>query len=562
MNPKLFKTARRPLFLMAGLLALFSCDPVQKDVPVDIPELYTAEEERALLAKSASHPDDWMKFRRIQSPFKTKQEIYAGLYREVEAFPEERYKELLPLLLEKSIPDIQSLVASGSLTYEELALFYLKRIYRYELDKDRSLQAIISLNPDVLEQARGLDAGQGSHHPIYGMPVLLKDNIGAEGMATTAGAAAFLENRPGDAFIVQRLREKGALILGKVNLSEWANYLCDCPNGQSAVGGQTLNPYGRFTFDTGGSSSGSGVAIAANYAVAAVGTETSGSILSPSSSNSLVGMKPTVGLLSRGGIVPISSYLDTPGPMTRTVIDNAILLDAMRGYDERDSASVMANWQDNWYLPPAGFSLNGKRLGFFGNRLDQDTLYRQSSELLKQAGAEIVRITPTPAQLNGFLMFLDADMKRSMPEYIQNYARLPDSLGLKDMDDLYDFNMQDSIARIPYGQVRFQGIHEDTTSLEELVATNARLEKESRDYFEQSFSLGLDAVVTVNNSGAGYAAVAKYPALTLPMGYRKDGRPSGLTLVGKQYQEGKLYHLAFAIEEVLKARKPPQGYEN
>lgn len=168
----------------------------------------------------------------------------------------------------------------------------------------------------------------------------MKDNINVDGLATTAGSLVFKNNKTTDAFIIKRIKENGGIILGKTNLSEWANYLClDCPNGYSAIGGQTLNPYGRKIFDTGGSSSGSGVAVATNYSAVAIGTETSGSILSPSSKNSLVGLKPTVGLLSRSGIVPISSTLDTPGPMTKNVIDNAILLSAMSGKDTTDITS-------------------------------------------------------------------------------------------------------------------------------------------------------------------------------------------------------------------------------
>ena len=174
------------------------------------------------------------------------------------------------------------------------------------------------------------------------MPIFLKDNINASGMATTAGAVALQNNITDDAFIVKQLKSKGALILGKANLSEWAYFFCgDCPSGYSAIGGQTLNPYGRRIIDTGGSSSGSGVSVAANFCAAAVGSETSGSILSPASQNSAVGLKPTVGLLSRSGIIPISSTLDTAGPITRNVTDNAIMLDAMFGEDISDPKAFM-----------------------------------------------------------------------------------------------------------------------------------------------------------------------------------------------------------------------------
>lgn len=555
----------RVLGFSSLLVLLFTaCDHLpgtDKAVSYEIPELYAAEEEQALIDSSAVDPRPRMRFKRIQSPHKSKSEIYSVFYNEVAAFPEARYAEMRPWVLGRDIPEIQEYIAEGKFTYEELVLWYLKRIYSYELDKETGLQTILSLNPSVLDEARGLDASQGSHHPIYGMPILLKDNIGAEGMPTTAGAVAFKDNMAGDAFIVQRLKEKGALVLGKVNLSEWANFLCSCPNGQSAMGGQTLNPYGRFKFDTGGSSSGSGTSMAANYAAAAVGTETSGSILSPSSSNSIVGMKPTVGLLSRSGIVPISSTLDTPGPMTRSIIDNAILLDAMRGYDEGDGASVKTSWEGEWYKPDGDYSIKGKRLGFFGPRLERDSLYRASSEALAAEGAVIVEIDPEEAELEGFLSLLNADMKFDMPEYIRLHSKLPDSLELGTMDDLHAFNLRDSTARIPYGQIRFDGVVQDTTSRAELQALGKRLQQQARDYFGQAFALDLDAVVSINNSGAGYAAAAKYPALTIPMGYRNNGQPAGITLIGKQFQEGKLYHLGFEVERILDARSIPQGYE-
>ncbi len=541
---------------------LSGCESRITESRVEVPELYTPEEEQALLDSVADHPSPRMQFRRIQSPFRSKTDIYGALYAEVEAFPEDRYRELVPLVLEKDIPEIQEAVAAGLLTYEELTLFYLKRIYRYELDRETGLQSIISLNERVLDQARTLDKQKGSHHPVYGMPILLKDNVGTNGMPTTAGAVAFLNNRAEDAFITARLKEKGALILGKTNLSEWANFLCDCPNGQSAIGGQTLNPYGRFVHDTGGSSSGSGTATAAGYAVAAVGTETSGSILSPSSSNSLVGMKPTIGLLSRGGIVPISATLDTPGPMTRSLIDNAILLDAMLGYDGSDPASVQVKWEGDWYRPEPGYSLRGKRLGFYREALESDSLYLQSSLALAAAGAEIVELELPPVSMDGFLQLLNADMKEAMPEYISNYGGLPDTLGIRNMKDLHAYNLQDSTARIPYGQVRFDGVIADSTSQEALTALRQRLEDQARLYFKPGFDLEIEAVFSINNRGAHYAAAAKYPALTIPMGYRSDGRPAGLTLFGKQFEEQRLYHLGFEVERILNAREFPKAYLN
>ena len=280
----------------AGLLSLvlFSCNSTSETAaPAVVWEPY---DETAELEEQAQLENERLRFKLINSKFLDKNRIWNSFNEELAGFSEEKYNSLKPLILEKDIPELQQAVAEGKLSYEDLTLFYIYRIRKFESDNDLSLNAVIALNPDVVEQARDLDRKREqrevSAHSLYGMPVLLKDNINTADMPTTAGAIALAENQPyRDAFIVERLRENHALILGKVNLSEWAYYFCSgCPLGYSAVGGQTLNPYGRKIFETGGSSSGSGVAVAANYAVAAVGTETAGSILSPSSKNSVVGL--------------------------------------------------------------------------------------------------------------------------------------------------------------------------------------------------------------------------------------------------------------------------------
>jgi len=235
-----------------------------------------------------------MQYKLIQSKFLDKNEIWKTVADQIAYFSEEDYEKLEPLILEQDIPTIQSHIQSGRLSYEKLTQWYLYRIVKFENDKNKTLHSIIALNPNAVEEARERDKniGDKKNHPIYGMPILLKDNINTSEMKTTAGAHALLENKTEDAFIVKQIKAKGGIILGKANLSEWAYYFCKgCPVGYSAVGGQTLNPYGRKIFETGGSSSGSGTTMAANYAAAAVGTETSGSILSPSSQNSIVGLK-------------------------------------------------------------------------------------------------------------------------------------------------------------------------------------------------------------------------------------------------------------------------------
>ena len=221
--------------------------------------------------------------------------------------------------------------------------FYLYRIKSLDRKNDKSLNSVISLNTRIVKQAKEKDNNRPknlSNFSLYGMPLLLKDNINYQGMVTTAGAVALLDNVTDDAFMTEQLKASGALILGKANLSEWAYFFCDdCPSGYSAVGGQTFNPFGRKILDTGGSSSGSAVAVAANFCAAAIGSETSGSILSPASQNAAVGLKPTVGAISRCGIVPISSTLDTAGPITQYIIDNVLVYNALIGKDSNDFIS-------------------------------------------------------------------------------------------------------------------------------------------------------------------------------------------------------------------------------
>ena len=247
------------------------------------------------------------------------------------------------LLTGKAIPDIQQLMAAGELTATELTLYYVDRIRRYDVDQ---LNAIMELNPDALTIARTLDSERDSdavRGPMHGIPVLIKDNIATgDLMHTTAGAYALRDWRASrDAFLVKQLRAAGAVILGKANLSEWANWMDpSMPSGFSTLGGQTRNPYGPF--DPLGSSSGSAVGVAACFAVAAVGTETSGSIISPARANSLVGIKTSRGLVSRDHILPLVDWMDVPGPIARTVTDAAIMLTAMAGVDEHDSATEEA----------------------------------------------------------------------------------------------------------------------------------------------------------------------------------------------------------------------------
>lgn len=503
-----------------------------------------------------------MEFKQVESNVIDTDKLWAPFEKDLSDFPTEVYEEVKALVFEKSIPEIQTAVDEGKLTYEEIALFYLTRINEYDRDSELSLNSIISLNPNLISEAREKDKLKNSntnHHPIFGIPVLLKDNINTLGMPTTAGSYALKDNQTEDAFIVQRLKENGALILGKANLSEWANFFCDgCPNGFSTVGGQTLNPYGRKIHDTGGSSSGSGVAVAANLTPVAVGSETSGSILSPSSSNAVVGLKPTIGLLSRGGIVPISSTLDTPGPITKFVIDNAILLDAMKGMDVADPASKTAGKNSAvYYAELEHKEFKGKRFGVL-KPLMEDTLYIRAINDLKNAGAEIIEFSPEDIDLPNFLRLLNLDMKKDLPAYIEKYGG---EVSHKTVQDVITYNLEDTVNRAPYGQARFFGIVEDSASAEDFQKIKDTLSRNGKRFFDVPMNeYELDAVLSINNYHAGYAAVAKYPAITVPMGFTSNNQPKGLTFIGKPFTERQLLEYAYIFEKESKRRKSPKNY--
>ena len=339
------------------------------------------------------------------------EEVWAPFQDQLSSFSKEKYEVLKPFIMNQDIPTLQRHIQNKKLSYEALVTFYIYRINLLDRENKKSLNSVISLNTSIIEKAREKDRKRPKNlsvYSIYGMPILLKDNINAKGMVTTAGAVALMKNTTEDSFLSQQLKSSGALILGKANLSEWAYFFCgDCPSGYSAVGGQTFNPYGRKTLDTGGSSSGSAVAVAANFCAAAIGSETSGSILSPASQNAGVGLKPTIGTVSRSGIVPISSALDTAGPITKSIIDNVLVYNAIIGYDDKDFKSISTSKIDPKKVLNTSFK--GKRFGAIKELL-KDSLYSNSIELLEKHGAEIVTIEPENINLPDFLRLLNLDI--------------------------------------------------------------------------------------------------------------------------------------------------------
>lgn len=516
----------------------------------DIPYIYNKE-----------HRISRMRFKVLFSNVRDHFAVTSVFKNEITLFGREKYESLMPLILEKDIPYIQKQIDDNLLTYKDLVTFYVYRIHEIEGNKDMALNAIMSLNKDAIREAEICDKERKrkKRHPIYGMPLLLKDNIGYDGLPTTAGAEILKNNLVKDAFIVKKLKEKGAIILGKTNLSEWAYYFCSgCPLGYSAVGGQSLNPYGRFIFETGGSSSGSGTAIAANLAVAAIGTETSGSILSPSSLNSVTGLKPTVGTLSRTGIIPISSTLDTPGPMTKNVTDNAILMDAMTGYDKADPSSKKNSGKIKYQKALKVLDLNGKRIGMF-KHLMENSGYVRISEILKKSGAKIIILDAQSGALQGFLSILNIDMKNDLQAYLSAQTH---GLGsIKNVMDIMNYNRENMALRAPYGQALFNVVVTDTTSATKLVKIKNDLESSGKSFFNDMIKKHqLDLILSVNNQHAAIAAVAKFPCLTLPMGYKDNGEPHGITLILPSGQEEKLYSFAFTIESRTHFRIMPKAY--
>lgn len=485
---------------------------------------------------------------------------------------------------EVTIADLQSGMASGKYSSHSITEKYLQRIE--EIDKQGpAINSVIEVNPDALSIAETLDKERQAGHvrgPLHGIPILIKDNIDtADRLQTTAGSLALLGSKPArDSFVAQKLREAGAVILGKTNLSEWANIRSShSSSGWSGRGGLTKNPY-ALDRNPCGSSSGSGAAVAASLCAAAVGTETDGSVVCPSSANGISGIKPTLGLLSRSGIVPISHSQDTAGPMARTVRDAAILLTALAGVDPRDSATAESQGKAADYtkfLDPNG--LRGARIGvarkYFGFNDAVDELMNNRIAEMKAAGAEIIDPAdlPTHGKFDSteFLVLL-YELKADLNAYLAGRPGAPPSL-----KDLIDFNDRNKEKEMPFfGQDLFIKAEAKgpLTSKEYLDAldTNHRLSrKEGIDAVMDQFRLdaliaptGCPAWITdlVNGDHApggssNAAAVAGYPDITVPAGFI-FGLPVGISFFGRAWSEPTLFKIAYGFEQMTKARKPPQ----
>lgn len=506
--------------------------------------------ENEMLYKNRKHESERMHYKLVNSKYQNEEYVFDDVLEDIKQLSDARYKALAPMILEQDIATLQDYVAASKFTYEELTLFYLKRMFIYETNPSTSLHSIISINQNVVAQAREKDKNKNlKNNAIFGMPILLKDNIDTKEMKTTAGAFVLKDNQPTEnATIVDNIIANGGLIIGKANLSEWAYYFCEgCPLGYSAIGGQTLNPYGRGIFETGGSSAGSGVATTANYAVAAVGSETSGSIISPSSQNSVVGLKPTTGALSGEGIVPISHTLDTAGPMAKNVADAAILYWAMKNNPNMDAQKTTKT------TAPKDI-----RLGVFKTLLDDPT-YSKAIEKLKVKGVQVIEIDPEQISLPGFLTLLNIEMRDDLPKYLK--SRASQNISEKNMQDVMTTNRIDSVQRMPYGQGLFEGIIADKTTQDEFIKIKETLLKNGNDYFEGPMKKhNLDAIATINNYHSGYAAVGMRPCLAIPMGVQENGEPKAMTLITDSNTEGYLLQIGKTIEKILKGRVAPREY--
>lgn len=494
-------------------------------------------------------------------------------------------RSLVPYTVEeRSIADLQRDLTAGRVTSRELVERYVARIQ--EIDQSGpTLRSIIAINPKALGEADRLDRERALGRvrgPLHGIPVAVKDNIEtADALPTTAGSLALQANVTGrDAPLVARLRAAGVIILAKTNLSEWANLRStSSTSGWSAIGGLTKNPY-ALDRNACGSSSGSGAAVAASLVAAAIGTETDGSITCPSSINGLVGLKPTVGLVSRRHIVPISSAQDTAGPMTRTVADAAIVLSAIAGSDSQDVATREADTRRADYTTSlSGYALKGARLGVLrftmGYDPRVDALFDRTVERLREAGVALVDIAHVEdAKAIGAdeLRVLLTDFRTEINAYL---ASTPKTVTTRTLADVIAFNTANAARELPhfrqelFEQAEATATH-DPVAYQRLRAAVKAAAARAIDRALAAHQLtALIAPTTgpawltdlvrgdrIGGSAAELPAVAGYPHLTLPMGFI-DGLPVGLSFIGPAWSEGTLLSLAYAFEQRINARRPP-----
>lgn len=487
-------------------------------------------------------------------------------------------------LEEATINELHENYKNGTYTTKDVVEAYLERIQEYDRNGPK-INSVITINPDAIAIAEQLDKEMAEGNvrgALHGIPVLLKDNIDTKDkMANTGGSRVMIGSMPvQDSYITQQLRESGAIILGKANLSEWANFHSNnSSSGWSGLGGQTKNPY-DITRNPCGSSAGSGASVSGNFTMLAIGTETNGSITCPSSANGVVGIKPTVGLLSRSGIIPISETQDTPGPMARTVTDAAIMLGTMVGIDDRDSYTDASD--GNFYTDYTQFlntgALDGKRIGLYtpslGSDFKTDTLMHKTVRFLEEQGVTIVEIDQIGDRSAGRDSYnvLLYEFKDGLNKYLES---LGDNATVKDLEEIIEKTFADSIEMKFDHDILLQAQKKGDLSSKEYVEARANMLKASREN-------GIDKVMKENNldafigitggpawktdhtngdnfgtSSSSPAARAGYAAITVPMGFI-DGLPVGLTFFGGAWMEPEMIELAYSFEQLTKVRKAPK----
>lgn len=491
-------------------------------------------------------------------------------------------------LEEITIEELQQGYLSGEFSVLEVVQAYLGRIEAIDLDPNGpELNSVITINSEAIDIAASMDtqllqSAEGVLPLLFGIPVLLKDNIDTkEGMPNTAGARAMAESRPyRDAFIVQQLREAGAIILGKTNLSEWANFHSSfSSSGWSGLGGQTKNPYDQSRSPC-GSSAGSGVAASANLAMFTIGTETNGSITCPANANGLVGIKPTVGLLSRSGIIPISYTQDTPGPMTRTVRDAAIALSAMIGIDSTDKKTLASEaYLKTDYLAYLNQNLlQGARIGVYngprGRHFRVDTLFNSRLRDLEQAGATLIELDQISQENpggNSYQIML-YEFKDGLNKYFRS---LGENALVNDLDDLILQTLGDPVEMRYFDHDRLlraqaKGPITEPAYEQALSELNRKTQTEGIDRVMNMHDLDVIISITggpawkidlINGDNFGLsssspAARSGYPNITVPMG-QIENLPVGMSFFGRAWDEAKLIGYAYAFEQMTQARFAP-----
>jgi len=453
---------------------------------------------------------------------------------------------------ELTISEIQMAMENGEITSKELVMYYLHRIAKYDQDGPK-INSILEINPDAIFIAEALDyerETKGVRGPLHGIPVVLKDNIETnDSMHTSAGTLA-LENHISshDAFLVEKLREAGAVILGKANMTELSNGMSNTMwAGYSARGGQVLNPYGDAELFVGGSSSGSAVAVAANFTVLAVGTETDASILSPAITNSVVGIKPTVGLISRTGIIPFTYSQDTAGPMARTVTDASILLGALVGVDKYDAATCKSEGRlkQNYSIYLEANGLKGAKIGVFKNASQKfylsdeydEKLFMNALHTLCEEGAIVIEDIEIPSFHRDWnRAVLMSELKHSLENYL---VKLPSHLPVHSITELIQFNKRLADKALKYGQNKLEEMVLLPNTLRHSEYLNAKLDDL---YFSQIGIDGalkkydLDAILFPSYIGSTICAKAGYPSIAIPAGYKESGRPFGITFASTAYK--------------------------